>query len=55
MAAADDQTGFAFQSAVASLWATTMVERTSRDAGQPSVRLPWRPRTDAPSLRGCGR
>ncbi|MEU6672456.1 DUF6207 family protein [Streptomyces sp. NPDC046727] len=37
--AADDQTAFAFQQALASMWATTAVERTTRDAGQPGVRL----------------
>nr|BFD88594.1 DUF6207 family protein [Streptomyces sp. Xyl84] len=39
VAAADDQTAFAFQSALASMWATTLVERTTRDPGQPGVRL----------------
>ncbi|MER6036104.1 MULTISPECIES: DUF6207 family protein [unclassified Streptomyces] len=39
VAAADDQTAFAFQQALASIWTTTAVERTSRDSGQPGVRL----------------
>ncbi|MFC8393571.1 MULTISPECIES: DUF6207 family protein [unclassified Streptomyces] len=39
VAAADDQTAFAFQEALASLWATTAVERAIRDVGQPGVRL----------------
>ncbi|QTD95728.1 DUF6207 family protein [Streptomyces cyanogenus] len=39
IAAADDQTAFAFHSALASMWATTAVERTRRDPGQPGVRL----------------
>ncbi|MFF8478883.1 DUF6207 family protein [Streptomyces sp. NPDC015414] len=37
--AADDQTAFAVQEALASMWATTAVERTTRDAGQTGVRL----------------
>ncbi|MGV9351246.1 DUF6207 family protein [Streptomyces spiralis] len=39
VAAADDQTAFAFHATLASMWATTAVERTSRDPGQPGVRL----------------
>ncbi|MEU7412398.1 DUF6207 family protein [Streptomyces sp. NPDC042638] len=35
IAAADDQTAFAFQTVLASVWATTAVERTSRGPGQP--------------------
>ena len=39
VAAADDQTAFAFQAALASMWTATAVERTTRDVGQPGVRL----------------
>ncbi|MES9524139.1 DUF6207 family protein [Streptomyces capoamus] len=39
IAAADDQTAFAFHEALALVWATTAVERTNRDPGQPGVRL----------------
>lgn len=39
VAAADDQTAFAFQAALSSMWAATSVERTIRDPGQPGVRL----------------
>ncbi|MEU9523308.1 DUF6207 family protein [Streptomyces sp. NPDC048224] len=39
IAAADDETAFAFHTALAARWATTSVERTTRDAGQPGVRL----------------
>ncbi|MER7680281.1 DUF6207 family protein [Streptomyces sp. NPDC096934] len=39
VAAADDQTAFAFQTTLSSMWAATSVERTTRDPGQPGVRL----------------
>ncbi|MFI2415779.1 DUF6207 family protein [Streptomyces sp. NPDC018947] len=39
VAAADDETAFAFHAALAAQWATTSVERTTRDAGQAGVRL----------------
>ncbi|MGW1291104.1 DUF6207 family protein [Streptomyces sp. NPDC002586] len=39
IAAADDQTAFAFHTALAATWATTAVERTTRYPGQPGVRL----------------
>jgi hypothetical protein len=39
VAAADDETAFAFHAAPAARWATTTVERTTRDAGQAGVRL----------------
>ncbi|MBQ0890869.1 hypothetical protein KBZ94_39145 [Streptomyces sp. RM72] len=39
VAAADDETAFAFHTALAARWAATSVERTTRDAGQPGVRL----------------
>ncbi|MFE9287994.1 DUF6207 family protein [Streptomyces olivaceus] len=39
VAAADDETAFAFHTKLAARWATTSVERTTRDAGQPGVRL----------------
>ncbi|MFF9409834.1 DUF6207 family protein [Streptomyces anandii] len=34
-----DATVFAFQSAIAQIWGTSTAERTTRDAGQPGVRL----------------
>ncbi|WP_226487564.1 DUF6207 family protein [Streptomyces parvulus] len=39
IAAADDETAFTFHTALATRWATTSVERTTRDPGQPGVRL----------------
>lgn len=39
VAAADDQTAFAFQAALTGMWAATSVERATRDLGQPGVRL----------------
>ncbi|WP_411101031.1 DUF6207 family protein [Streptomyces sp. x-45] len=39
VAAADDETAFAFHTVLAARWATTSVERTTRDPGQPGVRL----------------
>ncbi|MFF9863260.1 DUF6207 family protein [Streptomyces tendae] len=39
IAAADDETAFAFHTALAARWAATSVERTTRDAAQPGVRL----------------
>ncbi|MFI1168063.1 DUF6207 family protein [Streptomyces sp. NPDC020801] len=39
VAAADDQTAFAFQATLAALWATISVERTARGPGQLGVRL----------------
>ncbi|MCZ9351313.1 DUF6207 family protein [Streptomyces mutabilis] len=39
VAAADDETAFAFHAVLAARWATTSVERTTREAGQPGVRL----------------
>jgi hypothetical protein len=39
VAAADDETAFAFHEALATRWATTSVERTTREAGQAGVRL----------------
>ncbi|MGW1507072.1 DUF6207 family protein [Streptomyces mirabilis] len=39
VAAADDRTAFAFQEALASRWATATADRTTRDAGEPGVRL----------------
>ncbi|MEU8950796.1 DUF6207 family protein [Streptomyces sp. NPDC048489] len=39
VAAADDQTAFAFQATLSSMWAATSVERSTRDPGQPGVRL----------------
>ncbi|WP_239106211.1 DUF6207 family protein [Streptomyces rubrogriseus] len=39
VAAADDETAFAFHTALAARWAATSVERTTRDPGQPGVRL----------------
>ncbi|WP_193483224.1 DUF6207 family protein [Streptomyces violaceus] len=39
VAAADDQTAFAVQEALAGLWATAPADRTTRVAGEPGVRL----------------
>lgn len=39
VAGCDDATVFAFQAAIAQIWATSTAERTTRDAGQPGVRL----------------
>ncbi|MEU1875528.1 hypothetical protein RKD37_000276 [Streptomyces ambofaciens] len=39
VAAADDETAFVFHTALVARWATTSVERTTRDPGQPGVRL----------------
>jgi Family of unknown function (DUF6207) len=35
----DDATVFAFQNAIARTWGASTAERTTRDAGQPGVRL----------------
>ena len=39
VAAADDDTALAFQQMLAEQWATATAEHTTRDAGQPGVRL----------------
>jgi hypothetical protein len=39
VAAADDATAMAFQQLLADQWATATAEQTTRDAGQPGVRL----------------
>ncbi|MEW2266088.1 DUF6207 family protein [Streptomyces sp. NPDC047853] len=39
IAAADDETAFTFHTALAARWATTAVERTTREPGQGGVRL----------------
>ncbi|WP_433917376.1 DUF6207 family protein [Streptomyces canus] len=39
VAAADDVTALAFQQLLADRWATAAAEQTTRDAGQPGVRL----------------
>ncbi|MFJ8637224.1 DUF6207 family protein [Streptomyces sp. NPDC093568] len=39
VAAADDSTVLAFQQMLAAQWATATSDRTTRDAGQPGVRL----------------
>ncbi|MFI8440240.1 DUF6207 family protein [Streptomyces rochei] len=39
IAAADDETAFAFHAELATRWATTSVERTTHEPGQPGVRL----------------
>jgi hypothetical protein len=39
VAGADDATVMAFQEAVARTWGTATAERTTRDPGQPGVRL----------------
>ncbi|GHE51326.1 DUF6207 family protein [Streptomyces capitiformicae] len=35
----DDDTVLAFQAAIARIWGTSTAERTTRDPGQPGVRL----------------
>ncbi|MDX2576680.1 DUF6207 family protein [Streptomyces scabiei] len=39
VAGCDDATVFAFQAAIARLWGTSTAEHTTRDVGQPGVRL----------------
>ncbi|MEV5013509.1 DUF6207 family protein [Streptomyces sp. NPDC053780] len=39
IAAADDEAAFTFHTALAARWATTAVERTTREPGQGGVRL----------------
>jgi hypothetical protein len=39
VAGQDDDTVFAFQSAIARTWGTAIADRTTRDVGQPGVRL----------------
>ncbi|WP_328349173.1 DUF6207 family protein [Streptomyces sp. NBC_00445] len=39
VAGLDDDTVFAFQDAIARMWGTSTAERTTRDVGQPGVRL----------------
>lgn len=39
IAAADDATAFAVQEALAARWATALADRTTRDPGEPGVRL----------------
>ncbi|MFF3371344.1 DUF6207 family protein [Streptomyces sp. NPDC002680] len=39
IAACDDQTAFAVQKLLAAQWATATADRTTRDPGQPGVRL----------------
>lgn len=39
VAGADDATVFAIQAALAARWATAAADRTTRDVGQPGVRL----------------
>lgn len=39
IAACDDQTAFAVQELLAERWATSTADRTTRDPGQPGVRL----------------
>ncbi|MFE2648200.1 DUF6207 family protein [Streptomyces nigra] len=39
IAAADDETAFAFQEALAARWATATADRTTRSPGEPGVRL----------------
>ncbi|MFD8006500.1 DUF6207 family protein [Streptomyces mirabilis] len=39
MAGFDDDTVLAFQAAIARTWGTSTAERTTRDTGQPGVRL----------------
>ncbi|GHE24044.1 DUF6207 family protein [Streptomyces capillispiralis] len=39
IAAADDETALAFQTALAARWATATTDHTTRDPGEPGVRL----------------
>ncbi|MFD7408563.1 DUF6207 family protein [Streptomyces sp. NPDC059866] len=39
MAGLDDESVFAFQNAIARTWGTSTADRTTRDVGQPGVRL----------------
>ena len=39
VAAADDATALAFQQLLAGRWATSLAQHTTRDAGEPGVRL----------------
>ncbi|MFD5858772.1 DUF6207 family protein [Streptomyces chartreusis] len=39
IAAADDETAFALQEALAARWATATADRTTRSPGEPGVRL----------------
>ncbi|MEV5842248.1 DUF6207 family protein [Streptomyces sp. NPDC051985] len=39
VAAADDATALAFQQLLADRWATSLAQHTTRDAGEPGVRL----------------
>lgn len=39
VAGCDDATVFAFQAAIARIWGASTAERTTRDVGQPGVRL----------------
>ncbi|MEU9356241.1 DUF6207 family protein [Streptomyces griseoloalbus] len=39
IAAADDETALAFQAALAARWATATADQTTRDPGEPGVRL----------------
>ncbi|MGW1902249.1 DUF6207 family protein [Streptomyces hirsutus] len=39
VAAADEDTAFAFQTAISQRWATATAERTTREVGKPGVRL----------------
>ncbi|MGP3990886.1 DUF6207 family protein [Streptomyces sp. 3N207] len=39
IAAADESTAFAVQEALAARWATALADRTTREPGQPGVRL----------------
>ncbi|MFI6341018.1 DUF6207 family protein [Streptomyces sp. NPDC050535] len=39
VAGMDDESVFAFQAAVAETWGTSVAVRTTRDVGQPGVRL----------------
>ncbi|MFJ4518928.1 DUF6207 family protein [Streptomyces sp. NPDC088816] len=39
VAAADEETAMAFQEAITARWATATADRTTREPGQPGVRL----------------
>ncbi|MFJ7305667.1 DUF6207 family protein [Streptomyces sp. NPDC099088] len=56
VAAADDATALAFQQLLAERWAAATAERTTRDVGQPGVRLRCyldlnQPKVPAPTAR----
>jgi hypothetical protein len=51
IAAADDETAFAFHTELATRWATTSLERTTHEPGQPGVRCAATSTCASPSTR----